>query len=61
MDRLTVSGLVKTLKTLPGDWVVFGTTQGSLEVREPGDWRTGMRYAYVFPDGRPTQFYTVRR
>jgi hypothetical protein len=53
--------LIAALAELPGDWLVFGTSKASLEVREPGDWRTGLRYAYVFPDGRPTRFYTAKR
>jgi hypothetical protein len=58
---MTVSGLVKALAEIPGDWLVYGTTQGSLEVREPGGWHPGMRYAYVFPDGRPTRYFTAKR
>jgi len=58
---MTVAELRKALTKIPGDWLVFGTKQGSLEVREPGDWRAGLRYAYVFPDGRPTRFYTAKR
>jgi hypothetical protein len=52
---------VEALAEIPGDWIVFGTKQGSLEVREPGHWRAGTRYAYVFPDGRPTRFFTAKR
>jgi hypothetical protein len=56
----TVTELLEALAEIPGDWLVVGTTQGSLMVREP-EGRIGMRYAYVFPDGRPTRFYTAKR
>jgi hypothetical protein len=56
-DDATVTNLIKALTDIPGDWLVYGTKKGSLEVREPG----GKRYGFVFPDGRPTRYYTATR
>lgn len=58
---MTIAELIARLQELPDDWEVFGTRSNSIEARQPGGHRPGQRYCYVFPDGRSTQFYTVRR
>jgi len=58
---VTVTELIARLAEVPGDWEAYGTRSGSIEVREPGGWRKGMKYAFVFPDGRATRHYTAQR
>ena len=58
---MTIAELIELLQEVPADWEVFGTHSGSLEAREPGGYRRGQKYCYVYPDGRATRHYTAQR
>lgn len=61
---MKVTELITRLQEVPQEWDVYGTSTGSIEAIEPGkpgEGRKGKRYCYVFPDGRPTRYYTARR
>jgi hypothetical protein len=57
---MTVGELIARLSEVPDHWIVAGTHKGSIEAWERPE-GPGARYCYVFPDGRPTRFYTQRR
>lgn len=60
MADTTVEELIAKLQELPKGALVFGTMKGSIMFRD-GPQRPGSRFGYVFPDDRPTQWYTFRQ
>jgi len=58
---MTIAELIARLHELPQDWQVEATKSGrSIWVAEPGKWRAGRRYGYVFTDGSPNRLMTDR-
>ncbi len=55
---MTIAELIRKLQEVPDEWHVYATKSGgSIEVWDPD----GVRYGFVFTDGREARMLTDRR